>query len=193
MKAAENPFRSSAIAEVRYRIEEAELVGLAARAASAPFRQCCLLGPEGSGKTTLLEDLEPYLQAVGFEPHWLSLQEDAGRKERRRALARMKHYLETDICLLDGGEVLSWWQWRSVLGLSRRQGFRLIVTLHRERGLPVLRKHETSWELARELVARLAGDRHSPALEETARRACEETGGNVREVFRACYFHCAED
>jgi len=174
-------------------MSEAERVALAARAASAPFRQCCLLGPEGSGKTTLLEDLEPYLQAIGFEIHWISLQEDAGRKERRGAIDRMRHYRETDACLLDGGEVLSRWQWRSVLRLSGRQGFRLIATLHHERGLPVLRRHETSWELARELVAGLAGEHYSEDLESAARRAFEQGGGDLREVFRACYFHCADN
>lgn len=193
MKAAENPFRSSAIAKIRYRMSEVELAELAARAASAPFRQCCLLGPEGSGKTTLMEDLEPFLQAMGFEPRWISLQEEATRSERREALRRLGRYGPADVCLLDGGEVLTWWQWRQVGILARRRRFHLIATLHRERGLPVLRTHDTSWPLARELVKDLAGPEFSLELEAAARQSYEATAGNLREVFRACYLFCAED
>ena len=76
--------------------------------------------------------------------------------------------------------------------LSRRRGFRIMATLHRERGLPVLHNHPTDWPLVRELVAGLAGSAYHEELEIVAREAFTTYGGNVREVFRACYFFCTD-
>lgn len=187
MKAAENPFRSSEIAKIRYAIPADELARLAARALEEPFRTCCIAGPEGSGKTTLLEDLAPVLQKTSPTIHRITLNMDSRASEKRRAVRFITNLGREEICLLDGGEVLPWTAWFSLRHRSRTRQFRLIATLHRPRGLPVLLRTQVEWITTRRLVTSLANRHMSPSLEAVAYRAHQDSSGNAREVFRACY------
>jgi len=187
MKAAENPFRSSEIAKLRYRIPEEQLRYLAGKAASFRFRQCSLIGPEGSGKTTLLEDMEVPLRELGLRTFWIRLQEDMSRTALAAELESLDRPGAGSVCLFDGAEVLSWWRWLRVRRQAGRRGLHLIATLHRRRGLPVLRYLRTDWPMALKLVKTLAGPYMTTGLEEVATRAFVENRGNLREVFAACY------
>jgi energy-coupling factor transporter ATP-binding protein EcfA2 len=187
MKAAENPFRSSAIDKVRFRIPPEELASLASKTLSEGYRCCCLLGPEGSGKTTLLEDLEPILRERPQPIHFYRLREESSRLDRSKVMKSILQLGPDDICLLDGGEVLHWTAWLSLRRAARTRKFRLIATLHRNRGLPVLYRTNPDWATTSQLVVSLAGHTMCPTLESIARKAFTDNSGNVREVFRACY------
>lgn len=188
MKASENPFRSAAIAELRYRIAPEDLLALAQNAVDTD-KHCCILGPEGTGKTTLLEDLDQQLIEMGHETEWIRLNNDSSRAKRNEAMARLAGAAKSGkIVLLDGGEVLKLLQWWKIRRLGR-SGLKVVATLHRNRGLFVLHRTTPDWSVAKSMVRTLS----NRELEDVAAEAFKESRGNVREVFRACYWACARD
>ncbi|CAA6679582.1 MULTISPECIES: molybdopterin-guanine dinucleotide biosynthesis protein MobB [unclassified Lentimonas] len=191
MKASANPFRSSSIEKIRYMLEVDTLEALADRA----LRQACscLLGAKGTGKTTLLEDLEPLLQQRGYTTHWCRLNLDSTPHERRKVTIQLQDLKPQQVCLFDGAEVLNFWQWRRICRTARSNGFTLIATLHRKRGVPILRQTEVNWPLAHQFVRQLAGDYYSDTLCKHAEKAFYCNHGNMREVFRACYLALAQE
>jgi predicted AAA+ superfamily ATPase len=188
MKANENPFRSTVIAELRYRIDRKSLLTIAQKALDAD-KHCCILGPEGTGKTTLLEDLEQELIHMGHETEWIRLNNDSTKAERNEALDRMIVAADSlKVILLDGGEVLTAFHWWKIRRL-RRCGMKVIATLHRSRGLMILHRTKPDWSVAMSLLRTLS----NKELEDVAAEAFKESRGNMREVFRACYWACARD
>jgi hypothetical protein len=190
MKARENPFRSATVAELRYRLDPAERDRLVERLRSQGWRGC-LLGPEGSGKTTLLEDLEEPIRAAGRVVRWIRLNRDSGTRKRRDARATLAALGPSDIALVDGGEVFGRVRWWFLLRSLRRRGAGVLATVHRPCGLPVLHRTRPELEQALRFTRELAGPHWCPALEESARHAFAASRGNLREVFRAAYWHCA--
>lgn len=188
MKASQNPFRTDAVAKLRYRIDTDSLDELALNATSlnAP---ACILGPEGTGKTTLLEDIHRKVTTMEQNTAWIRLNRDSGIRERKAAVDKLLHPSTGMLYFMDGGEVLSaldWWRIRR----SGRTGLKLIATLHNSRGLDILHRTAPDWPLTKELVTSLHQDAR---LEEVARSAYRDSRGNVREVFRACYWTCARN
>lgn len=186
MKASENPFRSAEIAKLRYRITEPALQSMAAELIESE-RPCAIIGPQGTGKTTLLEDLAAQIKISGHPLAWHRLTHTSTKLERKAVLDRLFQSSANLIHMLDGGEVLSpfqWWQIRQ----RGRSGLRLITTLHRNRGLRILHETTPDWELTHEFVKDLYQDDH---LSQVAQSAFQSNQGNVREVFRACYWACA--
>ena len=118
--------------------------------------------------------------------------QDASRDARRGAVNRLGELQASDICLFDGAEVLSRWQQFRLRRMARKQGFALIATLHRTNPLPVLHQTLADWQLAESLVRRLSDQHCSTQLIQQAQLAFQQSGGNVREVFRACYWHLAQ-
>ncbi|MCC5805774.1 MAG: hypothetical protein JJU00_05540 [Opitutales bacterium] len=191
MKADENPFRASAVARLRYRMRPEVADGVIARLRAASWR-ACLRGPAGTGKTTLLEDLEPHLQAAGLETRWVRLTLESDGPARAAAVAEAAALSAGQCLLFDGGEVLGWLGWHALIRQVRRSGGGLVATTHRRCALPAVFTTRTDESLALELARGLAGAHWSPDLEATARAAFRASRGDVREVFRACYWHCAE-
>lgn len=191
MKADENPFRSSAVADLRYEIDSGARDALVARLERNHWR-ACILGPEGTGKTTLMEDLEAPVAARGKRVVWVRLSLDSRPPEVSRALAVIRELGPDDVVFLDGGEVLGWLRWWQVQRLVRVAGAGLLATVHLRRFLPVI--HETRRDPNRvlDLARRLAGPHWSVDLAFVAEAACRDSRANAREVFRACYKYCAE-
>lgn len=190
MKANENPFRSSNVERIRYGLARKALDKLTISAID--LRWCSLLGPHGTGKTTLLEDLEPLLEERGKTIHRVCLNRDSTRQERDAALEGLRELHTGSICLFDGAEALSRWRQHRLRCNAQKQGFGLIATLHRKSRLPVLYRTETDWKVAEKLVRRLSQDHCSQELITVAQLAFKQNGGNVREVFRACYWQLAQ-
>lgn len=190
MKAEKNPFRSSAVAKLRYRISDPERHALTARLRLGDWRGC-IIGPEGSGKTTLLEDLEESVRADGIAMKRVGLRRESSPEERQAAFRHITGMRRGECCFLDGGEVLGWFGWRRLIRRVRANGCGLVATVHRPCPLPVIYRTETEVERALSLAKELAGACWNGEMETAARAAFEKSRGNVREVFRACYWHCA--
>lgn len=191
MKAAHNPFRSSSVEQIRYALSPENLEALVDHALADNCT--CLLGPKGTGKTTLLEDLDLRLQVRGLQTHWIRLQIESTRLERSNAIEQLKQISQQQVCLFDGAEVLNFWQWRRVRQVARSNQLTLIATLHRKRGLPILLRTQPDWSLVHQFVRQLAGPHYSDTLCKYAQHAFDTSGGNMREVFRACYLALAQD
>lgn len=191
VRADENPFRASALARLRYRMSGTAADGVVTRLRAVSWRGC-IRGPEGTGKTTLLEDLEARLRDAGLAIRWARLTLESSRAERAAAMADATALRPGECLLFDGGEVLGWWGWHRLIHAARRSGGSLVATTHRRCALPTVFTTRTDEALALALARELAGAHWGPALEAAARTAFRASGGNVREVFRAAYWHCAE-
>ena len=105
-----------------------------------------ILGPHGSGKSTLLVTLTNELKNTGHcvETFWLEPQ--ARSDEKQRLSDRTKQIASHGpasaalpmILAIDGFEVLSWLQRRRFLWSIRRSECGVLVTAHRNLGLPTL-------------------------------------------------------
>ena len=190
MNANENPFRSVRVERIRYELSR-EKLGLLADEAIR-LRVSCLLGPHGSGKTTLLEDLEDSFKQSKQRVEWIRLNQESSADSREAAIEKLTEYDPKTICLFDGAEVLSWFQWRSICSSAKRNGYTLIATLHKRRSTTVLHRTETSWELTEQFVRQLAGKHASRNLIAHAKNAFDANKGNMRAVFRACYLYLAD-
>lgn len=190
MRANENPFRSSAIAEIRFRIS-AKQQRLLLNHLRIENWHGCILGPHGTGKSVLLEDLGRALEEERVEVVRAFLNSSSTEIERKDAVDRAGSLRAGQVCLIDGGEALGRFHWLRLIRRARRNGSGLVATVHRPCGLPVLHTTAPNLSLALDLAARLAGDGWNDALAAVAEGAFHQNGGNMREVFRACYWHCA--
>ena len=191
MKAHENPFRSSVVERIRYALAPDDLDQLARKALT--LRCCCLLGPHGTGKTTLLEDLEPIFKKRGRSSHWLCLNNTSSKDERDAAIEALRSLPTDRVFLFDGAEVLNLWQQFKLYYIVRRRKLALLATVHRKGPLPILYRTAPNWRLTRQLVRQLSNEHYSADLIEQAQLAFDSSGGNVREVFRACYWQLANN
>jgi ABC-type cobalamin/Fe3+-siderophores transport system ATPase subunit len=144
-----------------------------------------IVGPHGSGKSTLLAALLPELHrrrtVVLVELH---------EHQRQLPATVWRLLVGPTLLVVDGCEQLAWWtRWR-LLARCRRQGVGLLVTAHRDVGLPDLYRTQVKPELARDIVADLLTD------EQQARMASVDLGyelarhqGNLRETLFALYDH----
>lgn len=190
MKAHENPFCASAIARLRYRQTDEGRIALAEKAISLrPL--CAVVGPEGTGKTTLLEDLEAPLRGMRQEIVWLRLTRASTVADRTAARAMLAELQAQQCCLLDGGEIFSCWEWWQLKGQIRRGSGLVIASLHKARSIPILHRTKADWAVVQDLVHELSGGEPGEDLERIAHQSFLAHAGNVREVFRACYWACA--
>ena len=174
MRARDNPFGSTRVEKLRYRLPEGlTWDGLLERLAALRFR-AAIVGPHGHGKTTLLKEIALRLSARGFRVRTVTLREEERRVGRLRGLDA------DEILLLDGAELLGRLSWLRVRFACRRAGG-LIVTSHRTGLLPTLMECETSPELLFDLVKELSGEEKE--VSELFERHC----GDVRAVFWELY------
>jgi thymidylate kinase len=142
-----------------------------------------ITGPHGSGKSTLLAALTPRLEA-------------AGRSIAASALHQGQHRLQpldrsslrpNSLLIIDGYEQLSWWQRRRMKSLCRRTGAGLLVTAHRDAGLPTLYRTEPTEYLAKRIVARLIPNTAAAISDEDIAAAFAATRGDLRETLFRLY------
>jgi len=145
-----------------------------------------VIGPHGSGKSTLLATLLPLLAAAGRKVVELKDRGPAEMRQQAKDVAGKSLDAATQL-VVDGFEQLSWWWRRKVKDACRRHGAGLLVTTHRDMGLPILWQTDSSPELARSIVTRLlpVGDQTIEVGE--IDRAYSAAGGNLRETLFALY------
>ena len=110
-----------------------------------------IIGPHGSGKSTLLAALLPTLNQR--RPLFAATLHDG--KDRLPFDIGSLH--ETSLLVVDGYEQLSWWQRRRLRVRCRPRRHGLLVTTHRDLGLPTLYRTQVTPELAQSLIEGLLG------------------------------------
>lgn len=190
LRARDNPFATAHVLKVRYRLREQTWDELLDDLKRMNYR-AAIVGPEGSGKTTLMEDLQPFLEARGFQIIWLRLSHDEPRFAPG-AIARVAATLTSrHIILFDGAEQLGWWRWWLFRWSVRRAGG-LILTSHRPGLLPSLLNCHTDVELLADILSTLLPE-PAELLRPRAALLHRKHRGNIRDALREMYDAWADE
>lgn len=144
-----------------------------------------IVGPHGSGKSTMLESLLPKLSRRAARLEFFTLHQS----ERRLPVtaARTRDWDEMTQVVVDGYEQLSWWNRTRLKRLCRRCRAGLLVTTHRDMGLPMLLATDVSQETAQAVVDRLLGGSSAWITTDDVARTFDSQQGNLREILFALY------
>ena len=145
-----------------------------------------IIGPHGSGKSTLLATLIPELEADGRRVLLYTLRD--GQHSLPEGLRDAPHDKQPTILIIDGYEQLkptSRWCLRLV---CRLRGWALLVTAHRDMGLPTLWRTAVSRELATSIVDRLLKKELGQTIDpHQVEAALSRHDGNLRGVLFDLY------
>lgn len=143
-----------------------------------------IVGPHGSGKSTLLATLLPALKQAGKS---VTLYRLADQQRYLPARADETLWNSQTLVVVDGYEQLNWWsRWR----LNRRcrsSHAGLLVTTHRDAGMPTIYSTTVHASIARELVQSLLRRGSIPLPDSTIERALASHPGNLREALFELY------
>ena len=141
-----------------------------------------IVGPHGTGKTTLLLTLADRLDAAGSLAGLLRLRSPGDAAVMWRAISRARR--GTTLCV-DGWECLRPWG-RIVSVLAWWRGCRLVVTSHREPGMPILVRAKGTLPILAALVTQVPD--HGGLIEDAdIADAHRRHGGNLRESLYDLY------
>ncbi|MFO0943484.1 MAG: hypothetical protein U0930_22340, partial [Pirellulales bacterium] len=189
-----------------------DLSHLASRFAS--LRRAQIVGVHGSGKSTLLENLVPKLGSVvlrqgassqtKFESSnpadsypnssaicWFSVRRGAAVMDSLMQFITTKKFCGT--LVIDGFEQLNWWQRWQIKRWVGRCECKLLVTAHRNLGLPLLFQTSISEDLARRVIrqaflaARGTADLPEPLERLPWEQLLKKHRGNLRECLMEVY------
>lgn len=145
-----------------------------------------IVGPHGVGKSTLLHSLMPELVAAGRTISWWTLQR--GRSGWPAAMRQAAQAWDArTLVVVDGCEQLPWFARRRLKARCRSAGAGLLVTSHRDVGLPLLMALDCPLRTVQELVAHLLADDPIVIRPDEVSSCFRAHRGNVREVFFALY------
>lgn len=149
-----------------------------------PTAQGAIVGPHGSGKSTLLETLSQHWAKQGLAEQRVRL--TALRKRESIPLGE----LDADsLLVIDGFEQLTYWKQRWIRWRCQQRGARLLVTTHRDCGLPVVLQTQPDWALALELSSMLLACDVTP-YEADLQAVWNEDPGDIRAYFFRLYHWC---
>ncbi len=192
MKPSQNPFRSSALKNLRYHIAPDEISALLTKVKAYHYR-ACIKGPHGTGKSTLLEDIAVSLRNTGKDIHWHYINRQMNHIKKCAVLDSIINSEKKGINFLDGGEVLGFFSWNRLITICSTKKISLLATTHHPCLLPVLFKTKKDISLMLSLSQRLAADAWNDQLKQVAITAYHHHAGNMREVFGDCYLYCAKN
>lgn len=143
-----------------------------------------IVGPHGSGKSTLVAHLVEQLGRAARPAHVLSLHDG----QRRPPRDWMTRAVQEGVAMIvvDGYEQLSRWSRFRLRRACRRHGWGLLVTAHRDVGLPTLLETSTTLQKAYAVVERIAPDASSLG-QDVIERCYTASGGNMRETLFLLY------
>ena len=136
-----------------------------------------IVGPHGSGKSTLLAELVRHFEAASRRVILLTLHQG------EHSLPAIAGQLSSSTQLvIDGYEQLGWFSRRRIKARCRRAGCGLLVTAHRDLGLPTVYETLPSEKVARAVVAKLLPHGLEGIAEADIEAAYAAAGGNIREA-----------
>ncbi len=141
-----------------------------------------IIGPHGVGKSTLLRTLIPELRDMGWNVHCF-----VARKGQRGVPVSKATLAHRTIIVIDGFEQLGWFSRRRLLARFRRAGVGVVVTAHRNLGLPTLVLMHPTLETAGKIVQRLLPEDSTTLGPDDVREAFHATNGNLREMLFRLY------
>jgi hypothetical protein len=140
-----------------------------------------IIGPHGSGKSTLLATLLPDLNARGpvvmVELH-----------TNQRGFPQLPWTRDGVLLVVDGYEQLSWWMRKRIERQCRKWDRGLLVTAHKNLGLPTLSCTNVTPAMASMLIDRLLQQNGRTLIEKLdLSRRLDRHRGNLRELFFELY------
>jgi ABC-type glutathione transport system ATPase component len=144
-----------------------------------------IIGPHGTGKSTLLHALAPALECAGRSvvllrpPALAALENGCGQGASPSR--------DPQVVVIDGFEQLhplARWGWKL---RTRWRGAGLLVTAHRDVGLPTLYQTHVDPPLAESVVAALLQGETSAITSADVQRALADHRGNLRDTLFALY------
>lgn len=144
-----------------------------------------IVGPHGSGKSTLLAALLPAIEAAGRRVElvrWVG-----GVMQAEPAAPGPAHGTKPPLLVVDGFEQCGWvarcgWKLR-----SRALGHGLLVTAHRDVGLPTIYETCVDESLAQRVVDELLGSERGGIAREDVAAALAAQQGNLRDALFQLY------
>jgi len=191
LRPSQNPFRSSAIAQQRFRITDLDFFNLLQVIERQNFL-ACIRGPHGTGKSTLLEDVARIFKKQGKTVRWHYLNQDMSKAQKRSTLQEILNSKGDTINFLDGGETIGYGAWLIFCWRAKQLNKFLLATTHTVSPLTTIYKTHADKNLMLTITKNLAGDFWCDGMRSQALKAFQHYNGNFREVFRACYFFCSE-
>lgn len=143
-----------------------------------------IVGPHGSGKSTLLETLSQHWPNHGIVEQRVRL--TASRNHKAFPICDLD---ENSLLVIDGFEQLSFVKQRWIRWRCKQKKARLLVTTHKDCGLPIVLRTQPGWLLAFELSSMLL-DCDVTAYEEELKAVWSEDPGNIRDYFFRLYHWC---
>ncbi len=153
--------------------------GLVAKLAKQRWRGQ-INGPHGSGKSTLLVSLGQPLRAAGRQVWQVSLHD--GQRRMPRGWSKDAGSIQANLIVVDGYEQLAYWQRCLLRATCRFRGWGLLVTAHRDVGLPPLHQTTSNLAVAKKVVETLLAEEAVRLTPEHILAAYQEAGGDIREM-----------
>jgi hypothetical protein len=145
-----------------------------------------IIGAHGAGKTTLLHTWLPTLTAAGRVISWWTLR-DGQRTVPSELLAASRSWDAQTLVVVDGYEQLGRLaRWR-LARRCRRVRAGLLVTTHRDAGLPTVLEVAGSLPTVQTLVEQLLRDEPGAIRRDDVAACYDRCRGNLREIFFALY------
>jgi len=144
-----------------------------------------ILGPHGSGKSTLLCALTKELSRRGR--HVRTLENVLVMRGLAQAWRDSLEWNESTQIVVDGFERFAWWQRRLLFFLVGRRNCGLLVTAHRDLGIPLVYRTSPTPRIAREIVRQLLCQRSDCISDAEIMDIFHKVHGNVRELLFALY------
>jgi hypothetical protein len=144
-----------------------------------------IIGPHGSGKSTLIAALIEPLARSGRRALLFALHD--AQRSLPRDWVRQARADSARLVIVDGYQLLSYWNRLGLKRVCRQHGWGLLATAHRDVGFPTLARTDPSLDVAQAVVAQLlpAGEiTISPAAVAQSFAQCR---GNLREMLFALY------
>lgn len=144
-----------------------------------------IVGPHGSGKSTLLATLAEPLARAGRRLWTIGLHDGARRLPAGWVVRATR--AAANLIVVDGYEQLSAWSRLTLQARCRRRGWGLLVSAHRDVGLPTLKVASPKLETAQRVVAHLVSGHDAHLAPELVAACFASSGGNLRETLFALY------